>query len=1088
MFYIDEKTIIEIVNNSDIYNKGFKYYLNNKVMMLKPDHSFRNFRAKVAGTHIYHVEVSFNLYGEVVDKECTCAAYDRYWGYCKHIVAVLLDIHNKDKQGKFQHSDKKNQAKGILEYFRNQQFNQYNEKKDVQLEITYELEKEFYKDSLGTSYLTLRIGQERLYVVRSMRDFMEKIYYKKTIDFGKNFTFDPIEHKFNEENQKIIDLIQEVYEHEDNLSSGFYSKKRDSLFKGKRVQLTKKMLKRFLEIVGKEYFSKKGVLKANIFGQEYTKIDIYQENFPIEFQLHQRREDVYLKVSHKGTLIPLVADGEYFFTDKGICRVEEETRKNFLPFYQILSKEQGSQIMIPKKEQEVFLSEVYPIMKELGSVKIDEKLENIMDTSAISPEVYLDKSGDTITADIHFIYGNTTIYPFHTKEREILKAEQILLRDTKRERQVISFFEDSDFKVKNDLIYLDDEEGIFQLIHKRLEKLQSLADIYYSEAFKSIEVKHSSSFKGGFNLNTEENLLEFHFDIEGIQESELKRLFHSLKEKKKYHRLKDGSFIPLEDKGLSDINDLMESLDLTGESFKDKVIKIPKFNGLYIEELIKEKNLDFIKKNKAFKKFVEDIKEFEDIEYEIPQELKNTLRNYQTIGFRWLKSLSHYGLGGILADDMGLGKTLQVLTYLLSEKQEKGEMPTLIVAPTSLVYNWLSEVEKFTPQLKVMVLTGNKDERRAKLENIKGYDIIVTSYPLIRRDDEFYENIHFRCCILDEAQHIKNPLSQNAKSVKTIKANQYFALTGTPIENSLTELWSIFDFIMPGYLLSHHRFRGRFEKPITMENDQRALLDLGRLIKPFILRRLKKNVLQELPEKIESKMVAELDQEQKKVYMAYLSKIKGEIEEEIQSQGFEKSHIKILAALTRLRQICCHPSLFIENYEGSSGKLELLQEIIENNIESGHRILLFSQFTSMLEMIRVMLNTMKLDYYYLHGATPMEERGHMVKQFNEGKGKVFLISLKAGGTGLNLTGADTVIHFDPWWNPAVEDQATDRAYRIGQKNKVHVMKLITKGTIEEKILKLQEKKRKIIEAVIHPGETFISKMNQEELMELFKVE
>ncbi len=291
---------------------------------------------------------------------------------------------------------------------------------------------------------------------------------------------------------------------------------------------------------------------------------------------------------------------------------------------------------------------------------------------------------------------------------------------------------------------------------------------------------------------------------------------------------------------------------------------------------------------------------------------------------------------------------------------------------------------------------------------------------------------------------------------------------------------------MPGYLLSHTKFKKKFEKPIVRDKDSNALNELSKHIRPFILRRLKKDVLNELPEKIEHKIVAELTKEQKKVYLAYLNQIRNEIDEEIKNKGFERSHIKILSGLTRLRQICCHPSLFIENFKGESGKLLLLEEIIDESIESGHRILLFSQFTSMLKIIREMLERKKIDYKYLDGSTDTKERGQLVRAFNRGEGKVFLISLKAGGTGLNLTGADTVIHFDPWWNPAVEEQATDRAYRIGQKNSVHVMKLITKGTIEEKIFKLQEKKKEMINAVIKPGETLVTKLNEEEIRELFE--
>jgi len=325
----------------------------------------------------------------------------------------------------------------------------------------------------------------------------------------------------------------------------------------------------------------------------------------------------------------------------------------------------------------------------------------------------------------------------------------------------------------------------------------------------------------------------------------------------------------------------------------------------------------------------------------------------------------------------------------------------------------------------------------------------------------------------------------NAKAVKRIKALSYFALTGTPIENTLTELWSIFDFVMPGYLRSHKVFTSRFEIPIVKNGDTAARQELTRHIKPFLLRRMKKAVLKELPEKIESKIVTEMTVEQAKLYEACLLQARTELETELQLSGFEKSQIKILALLTRLRQLCCHPSLFLENYQGGSGKLEALEEMLQDAISGGHRILLFSQFTSMLQLIRQQLDSAGIACHYLDGATPAQERIRLVHAFNAGEKNVFLLSLKAGGTGLNLTGADMVIHYDPWWNPAVEEQATDRAYRIGQNNSVQVLKLITKDTIEEKIYLLQQKKKELIDTLIQPGETVITKLTEAEIRELF---
>ncbi|MDP3486656.1 MAG: DEAD/DEAH box helicase, partial [Bacillota bacterium] len=429
-------------------------------------------------------------------------------------------------------------------------------------------------------------------------------------------------------------------------------------------------------------------------------------------------------------------------------------------------------------------------------------------------------------------------------------------------------------------------------------------------------------------------------------------------------------------------------------------------------------------------------------------------------------------------------KTLQVIAFVLSEKAIE-QKPSLVIAPTSLVYNWLEEVRKFAPELRVEIITGQPGERQQRLTEINAADLVVTSYALIKRDIELYSGMDFKYCFVDEAQNIKNPHTLNAKSVKQIKAKGYFALTGTPVENSLTELWSIFDFLMPGYLFNHTRFTTKYETPIVKNGDKTALQQLGRHIRPFILRRMKRDVLKELPPKVESKISCEMTDQQAKLYASYILAAQQEFKDVVEAQGFEQSRIKILAILTRLRQVCCHPGMFLENYADGSGKLDTLLEILHDALSGGHRVLVFSQFTTMLALVSDQLKAAGIPYHYLDGSTPSLERMRLVNAFNAGEKPLFLLSLKAGGTGLNLTGADMVIHCDPWWNPAVEDQATDRAYRIGQQNSVQVYKLIARNTIEERIYELQQAKRELIDAVIKPGETFLTKMKEEEIRQLF---
>lgn len=438
------------------------------------------------------------------------------------------------------------------------------------------------------------------------------------------------------------------------------------------------------------------------------------------------------------------------------------------------------------------------------------------------------------------------------------------------------------------------------------------------------------------------------------------------------------------------------------------------------------------------------------------------------------------------------GKTIQVLAVILSYvNSEQGEgrkaQPSMVVCPSSLTLNWLGEVEKFSPSLKALVISGSAGERERKIKEIENYHIIITSYDSLKRDIELYDGMYqFKYMIADEAQYIKNNNTQNAKAIKRITAQTRFALTGTPIENSLSELWSIFDFIMPGYLFKYRKFKELYELAIVKDNNEEKLEKLKKMIEPFVLRRIKKEVLTELPDKTVTVLYNEMEEEQQKIYLSHLARAKKEVADEIQMNGFENSQIKILALLMRLRQICCHPNLFLQDYEGESSKLTQCIEAVTEATKGGHKILLFSGYTSMFPIIEKELKKNQISYLKLTGQTKVSERIELVDKFNEDKDiKVFLISLKAGGTGLNLTGADMVIHYDPWWNISAENQATDRTYRIGQKNNVQVYKLITKNSIEEKIYELQQKKAKLVDNMLSTQNTFISQLSKRDIMELF---
>ena len=544
----------------------------------------------------------------------------------------------------------------------------------------------------------------------------------------------------------------------------------------------------------------------------------------------------------------------------------------------------------------------------------------------------------------------------------------------------------------------------------------------------------------------------------------------------------------MDEDGIRVLSELRENLQISEAKLKSGEITIPKYRALYLDTRLKEQDDLQVEKNREFRMLIRNMKTAEENDFELPDNLQAQLREYQKTGFWWLKTLCQNGFGGILADDMGLGKTLQTIAFLLSEMQEAPEdanRRSLIVAPASLVYNWESECARFAPELQTRLVAGTQEQRKEMIQNAGMQDILITSYDLLRRDIELYQDLPFFCEIIDEAQFIKNHATQGAKAVKTIHASFRLALTGTPVENQLSELWSIFDYLMPGFLYGYQKFREQFELPIVRNGDEERLERLQKMIRPFILRRLKKEVLKDLPDKIEKNMAACMEQKQKELYHAHAQRLALMLQNQTEEE-FADSRFQVLSELTRLRQLCCDPALVYENYEGGSAKLDLCIELIQSAVESGHKILLFSQFTSMIEILTARLQEESISYFVLQGSTKKEQRAQMVEQFNRDDTSVFCISLKAGGTGLNLTGADIVIHYDPWWNVAVENQATDRAHRIGQKNVVTVYKLIAKGTIEEKIIKLQQMKKELAEEILSGDEIKTASFQREELLELLE--
>lgn len=1059
--------------NDATFMRGVKYYNKGHVEDIRHYHDL--FEVTVQGGDLYNVVLEFDHHtGKINYTECDCKAYHQYTGVCKHIIAALLTILYKKEE--YNKNTVTKSYDHIIENFSDaltKGIISPQARSVVDLEIT------FYPVDVMNRYVSssyrLRLGQKRLYTVKQFDEFFD-VYKNGRMHFGKEFTYDSTYHYFHDIDDTFISTLADYAQMEAFIKQGSsHSHSSYQTPNRNQIALPDNYIKKTLNI-----------LENRSFNMSYHDI-IFRDckimsDISMVFDVYKTHDQICISIKDHLNFFPLTKDCEYVFYDDNIYHLDKEKSQLFGVIYKTFNNDEKS-IILTLDYKHKFVSSILPALKEMGTVIMDTEIKQNLYTEELICEIYLDKYQDTVKGTVTFHYGDVKIGVIPEYEPN-LPAHMILVQDIKKESSIRSLLTQASCVVEegHDFFTIPSEDAVYDFIYDYLPRLQELATIYYSENFKNIHIKDKHHISGGIRLNDTSDMLEFTFNIDGIDQAELSSIMQSLKEKKRYYKLKNGGFLPLDQEDTMKIGTLMEHLDLSATDFQDEMIEIPKYRALYMDTLLRDQGIRIFNRNQSFKKLVSDIREPGDMTFSLPDDLDHILRDYQKLGFKWLRTLAYYGFGGILADDMGLGKTLQSIALM---KSTDTIYPSLVVAPTSLVYNWEDEIKKFAPDMKVLVLTGPRKDREGLFEAIGNSDVVITSYGLLKRDIEDYRNYTFEYCFIDEAQHIKNPNSLNAKSVKLIRSKTRFALTGTPIENSLTELWSIFDFILPGYLLTHKKFSTQYERPIVKTQDDMALRQLNNQIRPFILRRLKEDVLTELPPKIETKMASELTESQKKIYLGYLEDIKKDLAITFKEKGVGRSAIKVLAALTRLRQICCHPSTFIEDYTGGSGKLELLQELVRDAVESGHRILIFSGFTSMLTIIKTMLEEDGISNYYLDGSTPPQNRRDMVHDFNDGDTSVFLISLKAGGTGLNLTGADMVIHYDPWWNPAVEDQATDRAYRIGQNKSVQVFKLITAGTIEERIYRLQQKKKSMIDAVIKPGETMLTKLDEDEIRALF---
>ena len=1088
----------DLIKSSDKLVKDKKVHIN-KVLF---DNS-ENFEIRAVVTDDnskYNTYVKV-LEGEIENLSCTCDKYKENYCACIHIIATVKEFfNNKDYINVFSDKPKENikiQEKEdnisnyktfnqLIKTFRNisnqiEEETVKTESKKIKIEP-----KIIYNKLSNTLKIEIKIGESQLYKIKSLPEFYERFLNREKYKYGSKLEFIHTKEAFEENSRELLDYIlkyAEIIKYANESTNGYeYYTKRlgedsilisnsgiDELFevlKNKNVIMEDENTSVIVQFVPNEPDITFSLKKKNTSELKLdTNVDIY------EYKIFEGKEFSYILMDNK------------------LYRCSKEFENTTIQMLSLFRKNFTKEIIFPKNQLATFFSVVEPYIKQnVDIAKEDyEELKKYI-PAELCARMFLDYDNHQyVTADIRFVYDDVEINPLNIDEEN-----NNIPRNAVKEAKLLDMLLKTGFMYdqKNSRLILANEDKIYNFLANEIDTYIKNFEVMATENFKEKQIRKTENVSVG--IRVENNLLDVDLSGLNIDNEELQEVMRKYKLKKKYHRLKDGSFINLQDnENIEFIENITKDIDIDYSQIKDQKIKVPLYRSFYLEKILEKNKSIRLIRNEGYNNFIDGLDKSKlEEKIELPSRLKVDLRGYQIIGFNWLKTLDEYGLGGILADDMGLGKTVQLLSVICSYLDNaKDRKPSLVVCPSSLALNWQNEIEKFTRDIKSIVIQGSLEERTKNIKEIPKYDIVITSYELLKRDIELYEesNYEFKYIIADEAQYIKNNNTKNAKAIKEIKAETRYALTGTPIENSLSELWSIFDFIMPGYLFSYKKFKELYETAIVKENDEATTDKLKKLINPFVLRRVKKEVLTELPDKTITVLNSTMTDEQQDIYMSYLIKARKNVAEEIAENGIERSQIKILALLTRLRQICCHPSLFIDNYEGESGKLTQCIEIMKDAIQSDHKILLFSGYTSMFDILEKKLKMENISYLKLTGQTKVSERLSMVDEFNNNNDiKVFLISLKAGGTGLNLTGADMVIHYDPWWNLSAENQATDRTYRIGQKRNVQVYKLITKNSIEEKIYDLQKRKEMLIDSMLSTNQTFISKLSKEDIMSLFE--
>lgn len=1040
--YLAQKEALNIITTYDYYKGYYYYYSYVEYIKSNVENGIVENIFKVESERSrkkYDVSYKMDFNGHILSGECSCPQYD-LTNSCKHIGAAICHSYEELTEKYKPEPNISEITNELFDFFKS------DKKRKVKKEIGLDFGIDVYSTYGEFDYdVYLKVGFKSKYMCRKRKllNLLDSIKNNKELYLGKNFTLNMDEGYFNNRDMEVINYLSSL------------------VYQDSYLNITESSIKKLIEMCDNLYIDK-------------VKINEIKKDFPVSSFLRKEEGNYIVNFYADNEITPVTHDFEYVFDHSNLYHLSKKERD----LLKLLSYNKIHEILFKESEFSNFSSSVLPIVKK--NINVDESIEDLVINVKPSAKIYFDIFDDMVSASIKLDYSG----------REIGYFDEVsdVIRDDEYEDGLINLLIKNHFTLNNKNILLEGLENIVNFLEGGINDFTDKYEVYTSEKLKQTNIIKKSNVKATFSIG-KDNILSYEFDLGNINKNEISSLLGALRDDKKYYRLKSGDIIDLSDKNLKELDELSSDLNLSGKDISSEKGEIPKYKAIYLDSLKKDK-YNIIKTNNLFDELIDKFNKYKDQKISLGKKGKEILRDYQVDGVKWLTNVASSGFGGILADEMGLGKSIQTIYFFKELLKKNKDYKFLIVAPTSLAYNWENEFNKFGSGISYKVLAGNKAKRLEDEKNIDKVNVLITTYGLLREDLDFYNSIDFEVMVIDEAQNIKNTNTKVTKAVKSVRANTKIALTGTPIENSVNELWSIFDYLMPGYLGNLQNFQGKYKIENFDEDTDKRIKLLTRQINPFILRRRKKDVINDLPEKIDNNIFIDLNDEQKKIYLAELDRVRKATEEAMREGGMNKVAFMILSLLTTLRQICIHPSLVYKNYKGKSSKIEEFVEVVKTSVGNGHKILVFTSFRSALEIARENLAKEGISSYVIDGSVSSKKRMDLVDKFNNDNTNVFFIMLKAGGTGLNLTGADVVIHLDLWWNPQAENQATDRAHRIGQKNTVEVIKIICKGTIEEKILELQNKKKLLSDKLIDSssGKNSFSKLTEEDIKHLLSFE